>query len=269
MPSSRVFLSRNGWFTLCFRLPLDYRTRFPLLLTLSETIQPLQIPIQPSNSTIQCFLLYVLKKLMLPCPMHSAPTLIYPDAGAAGSPLLSGGPSHSCGAGRNRYIASSPAYSQSRANVTMDHAITTPLFLITSLQPLCFHVIAHSFPQWRSAIRCAFNNLRTLSINTGVSPSSIPIQNFSASVSLYLRGKSHVLSSLQPLVPLFALFSALRSFVFNRLQPLFPKHPGWGYLDLWTSMLFDAQNVRQPSATWTRRAHPTIIAASSRFQVHG
>jgi hypothetical protein len=35
---------------------------------------------------------------------------------------------------------------------------------------------------------------------------------------------------LQPLVPLFALFSALPSFVFNRLQPLFPKHPGWGYL---------------------------------------
>jgi len=42
-------------------------------------------------------------------------------------------------------------------------------------------------------------------------------------------GKSHVLSSLQPLVPLFALFSALPSFVFKSLQPLFPKHPGWGY----------------------------------------
>jgi len=165
---------------------------------------------------------------MLPFPMSSILTLVSPAESATGSPLLSWGPLHSCGRGRNRYIASSPAYSQSRAKVTMDHAIATPLFLITSLQPLCFHVIAHSFPQWRSAIRCAFNNLRTLSINTGVSPSSIPIQNFSASVSLCLRGKSHVLSSLQPLVPLFALFSALRSFVFNRLQPLFPKHPGWG-----------------------------------------
>src|SRR5216684_5160075 len=43
-----------------------------------------------------------------------------------------------------------------------------------------------------------------------------------------LCGKSHVLSSLQPLLPLFALFSALPPFVFNRLQPLFPKHPGGG-----------------------------------------
>src|SRR6266851_3877798 len=63
-----------------------------------------------------------------------------------------------------------------------------------------------------------------------VSPSGIPIQDFYASVSPCFCGKSHVLSSLQPLVPLFVLFSALPSFVFNRLQPLFPKHPGWGYL---------------------------------------
>jgi hypothetical protein len=35
--------------------------------------------------------------------------------------------------------------------------------------------------------------------------------------------------------------------------------------------LSDFQTVRRAigSATWTRRAHPTIIAASSRFQVHG
>jgi len=44
-----------------------------------------------------------------------------------------------------------------------------------------------------------------------------------------LDGKSHVLRNLQPLCRLFALFSALPSFVFNRLQPLLPKHPGWGY----------------------------------------
>ncbi len=35
-------------------------------------------------------------------------------------------------------------------------------------------------------------------------------------------------SRLQPLAPLFALFSAPVSFVFNHFQPLFPKHPGWG-----------------------------------------
>ncbi len=104
---------------------------------------------------------------MLPCPMHSAPTLIYPEASVADSQLLSGGPSHSCGAVWNRYIAFNPAYSQSSLYSTMDHAITTPLFLITSLQPLCFHVIAHSFPQRRSAIRFAFNNLHTLSVATG------------------------------------------------------------------------------------------------------
>jgi hypothetical protein len=204
---------------------------------------------------------------MLPCPMHSAPTLIYPDVGAAGSPL-SGGPSHSCGAVRNRYIASNPAYSPSRVNIAMDCAIATSLFLITSMQPLYFQV--HTFFHSSAPLSAVHSITCALFLSTpGVSPSGIPIQGFSAPASLCLRGKSHVLSSLQPLVPLFALFSALRSFVFNRLQPLFPKHPGWGYLDLWTSMLFDAQNVRQPSATWTRRAHPTIIAASSRFQVHG
>jgi hypothetical protein len=91
--------------------------------------------------------------------MHSAPTLACP----AGSPMPSCGPSHSCGAGRNRYIASSPAYSQSRVNVTMDRAIATPLFPVITLQPLCFHAIAYSFPQRRS-IRRAFDNLRALSI---------------------------------------------------------------------------------------------------------
>src|SRR6266849_1084436 len=33
---------------------------------------------------------------------------------------------------------------------------------------------------------------------------------------------------LPPLSPFFALFSALPSFVFNGLQPLLRKHPGWG-----------------------------------------
>jgi hypothetical protein len=41
-------------------------------------------------------------------------------------------------------------------------------------------------------------------------------------------GKSHAFRNLQPLCPLFALFSTLLSFVFNNLQPLLPKHPGWG-----------------------------------------
>src|SRR5216683_1273343 len=34
---------------------------------------------------------------------------------------------------------------------------------------------------------------------------------------------------LEPLCRLFLLFSALVSFVFNRLRPLLRKHPGWEY----------------------------------------
>jgi hypothetical protein len=41
---------------------------------------------------------------------------------------------------------------------------------------------------------------------------------------------SFACKQLQPLSPLFALFSALPSFVFNRLQPLLRKHPGWGWV---------------------------------------
>ena len=57
-------------------------------------------------------------------------------------------------------------------------------------------------------------------------PASILIQDFAVSVSQCLCGKSHVLRNLQPLCLLFALFSALPSFVFKSLQPLFAKHPG-------------------------------------------
>jgi hypothetical protein len=35
---------------------------------------------------------------------------------------------------------------------------------------------------------------------------------------------------LQPLWPPFALFFNLLFFIFNSLQPLFQKHPGWGCL---------------------------------------
>jgi hypothetical protein len=138
-------------------------------------------------------------------PCTPLPTLVYSQASVTGSPLPSCGPSHSCGAVRSRYIACKPAYSQSSLYSTMGHAITTPLFLITSLQPLCFHVIAHSFPQRSSAIRRAFNNLRTLSIATA---GGTPL-------------------------------------------PSSPKR------------------LASRIATWTPGAHPTIIAASARFQVHG
>jgi len=46
----------------------------------------------------------------------------------------------------------------------------TPLLPITSLQPLQFHAITHSFAQRRTNIPTILNSLRTLSIVTGVYP---------------------------------------------------------------------------------------------------
>jgi hypothetical protein len=48
--------------------------------------------------------------------------------------------------------------------------LLTPLLPITSLQPLHFHALTHSFAQRRAAIPFASKSLRTLSIATGVYP---------------------------------------------------------------------------------------------------
>src|SRR5712664_4023950 len=40
--------------------------------------------------------------------------------------------------------------------------------------------------------------------------------------------KLRVLNSLQPLLSLFATPKKVNSFGINQIQPLFPKHPGWG-----------------------------------------
>ncbi len=57
---------------------------------------------------------------------------------------------------------------------------------------------------------------------------SFPTSDFQT----FRHANSLVCIDLPPLCPLFSLFSAFVSFVFNRLQPLFRKHPGWGYLPL-------------------------------------
>jgi len=54
--------------------------------------------------------------------------------------------------------------------------------------------------------------------------SSLPTTDFQTS----RHTNSFVCIDLAPLCRLFVLFSAFVSFVFNRLQPLFRKHPGWG-----------------------------------------
>jgi len=63
-----------------------------------------------------------------------------------------------------------------------------------------------------------------------LSPRGCTLLHYKSSLcSLCLCGKSILFIVLEPLCPLFPLFSALAPFVFNRLQPLFPKHPGGGY----------------------------------------
>ncbi len=54
---------------------------------------------------------------------------------------------------------------------SLDHlSALSPLPLITSLQPLRFHALTHSFAQRRPAKPCPLKRLRTLSITTGVVP---------------------------------------------------------------------------------------------------
>src|SRR5258708_12806429 len=49
-------------------------------------------------------------------------------------------------------------------------SLVSPLLLITSLQPLYFLAITHSFAERRTNIPNILNSLRTLSITTGVVP---------------------------------------------------------------------------------------------------
>ncbi len=89
--------------------------------------------------------------------------------------------------------------------------------LHSQILALCFHNLTNPF----SRNLFIFTSIQNPG-GCGGAPS------ISAPCPLCLCGKSHVLSSLPPLCRLFALFSAPPSFVFNRLRPLFPKHPGWG-----------------------------------------
>jgi hypothetical protein len=68
------------------------------------------------------------------------------------------------------------------------------------------------------------SGFRILPVATGVCHSSFPTSDFQTS----RHAKSFVYIGLLPLCRLLALFSAFASFVFNRLEPLFTKHPGWG-----------------------------------------
>jgi len=87
------------------------------------------------------------------------------------------------------------------------------------LSPLCFHTLTIPFPTTPF-----FSNPYKTTGGVGSGTQGSPRISLCA---LCLCGKSISFKSLRPLCRLFALFSALVSFVFNRLQPLFQKHPGW------------------------------------------
>src|SRR5712692_7665612 len=103
-------------------------------------------------------------------------------------------------------------------------------------------------PDWRSlppsraprnaSIPCALTRLRILPVTTEMLPLYPEPRkeqwwrrahhSRNSGVRAFLRANSFVYKSLPPLHRLSALFCAPPSFVFNRLQPLFRKHPGWG-----------------------------------------
>jgi len=98
------------------------------------------------------------------------------------------------------------------------------LFPITSLQPLHFHAIAHSFAQRRHVISPAFSSLRTLLPLTANIFS--PTHYFSSALFSFQASslKPRVLKDLQPLGHL-----QKSQVLCNQANPAsFCKTPGWG-----------------------------------------
>jgi hypothetical protein len=95
------------------------------------------------------------------------------------------------------------------------------------------------------------SRFRILPVVTGVCHSSFPTSDFQTS----RHAKSFVCIGSLPLYRLFALFSAFASFVFNRLEPLFTKHPGWG-----------GTPTRPHAIAHTSRRHGGVPSATSVFR---
>ena len=222
----------------------------------------LLIPVQPRNLTVQCFCLYQLIKRVLPFPMHSALAFACSESTAPYIPV----PSRTVAFRQNfrahrvpsRRLAA-PLFSYSLVPIREGYESLFPpalphLFVFSytynSLggQPLCFDNRPHCPGVWRSTSRAASVFLCALCV-------SVANPFFSYACSLFARSKK------------------VNSFAIKQIQPLFRKcrgvgvgipnattgHPGWGYVNVQTAR----------PATWTRRTHPTIIAARSRSQVHG
>ncbi len=84
------------------------------------------------------------------------------------------------------------------------------------LSPLCFHILTNCFP------RNPFI-LITIRIARGCTPTTLPSSVF----CFQPPASTHEFSRTSGLFALLVLFSAVPPFVFNHLQPLFPK-PGVG-----------------------------------------
>ena len=199
------------------------------------SVQPRLIPIQPRNSTIQCFLLYRVSICMLLFAMRSAPI----PAGVAGSALCAS-------------LASRPPRlfgPTSVATRVLDRFVD-PLF------SYCYELL---FLQ----LLCLQNHLRC----------PLVLGDSTLFPTLHSLCAAALKSVLTPLLPhscgLWVVAKKVNSFAISQIQTLFAKRPGWGYLASSYPQTFRRSRPSRRAATWTWRAHPTIIAATSRIQVHG
>jgi hypothetical protein len=191
-------------------------------------------PIQPRNSTVQWFLLYAVKLSMLPFAMHSAPIPAGVASGASRASLVSRAP-------QLPITASVPTRVLDR--------FVNPFF------SYCYELL---FPQ----LLCFDNHLRCPLVFRNT-----PYPQLSVLCAGALR------SILTPLLThscgLLVVTKKVNSFAIRQIQTLLAKYPGWGCLENTDPRTFRRSRLSRRSATWTRHAHPTIIAVSSRFQVHG
>ena len=113
------------------------------------------------------------------------------------------------------------------------------------------------FPQ----LLCFDNHLRCPIVFLALPPSPAPSAN-----SVVNRPLTPVLTYC---CGLFGVAKRVNSFAIKKTQTLLAKYPGCGYLTGSRLHTLRHSSPRRRAATWTRPAHPTIIAATFRFQVHG
>src|SRR5712664_3536651 len=178
----------------CFSIPEFFSSACCRLLLL--------IAVRPPISTIRCVLLYFSRATALPFPMVAPVPAQIPNL-------------------RPRPPAA-PLRRRSLPLLTTHYPLST-LFFVSPLFSYSYELL---FPQ-----PLYLDNDPHCPPGVGVqasnlSPNSVPPRRCLPRPCR--GGKSIVFRHLLPLSRLFALFSALPPFVFNRLQPLFAKYRGWG-----------------------------------------